>query len=191
MAPSSDTVLATALAAVRFFGPAILCLIDLSLTTLNATDKTGQTPGPIVQVTVPVIKPRRSLINLLLSVAALSYLFDGTVVVLRAVFWKTWEGASSIKWNGIEVADVLGLVAFGALLIVGTWKDAKDIPVWTSKRVKAFAVVGLLFEAAHTALLGVTLRDGKFHYGPPTTPRTHRARPFFFPFTSVSEPSVY
>ncbi|KAG8947550.1 hypothetical protein FRC00_009042, partial [Tulasnella sp. 408] len=159
MAPSSDTVLATALAAVRFFGPAILCLIDLSLTTLNATDKTGQTPGPIVQVTVPVIKPRRSLINLLLSVAALSYLFDGTVVVLRAVFWKTWEGASSIKWNGIEVADVLGLVAFGALLIIGTWKDAKDIPVWTSKRVKAFAVVGLLFEAAHTALLGVTLRD--------------------------------
>ncbi|KIO29584.1 hypothetical protein M407DRAFT_14496 [Tulasnella calospora MUT 4182] len=171
MAPSRDTVLATALAAVRFFGPAILCLIDLSLTTLNATDKTGQTPGPIVQVTVPVIKPRRSLINLLLSVAALSYLFDGTVVVLRAVFWKTWEGASSIKWNGIEVADVLGLIAFGALLIIGTWKDAKDIPVWTSKRVKTFAVVGLLFEAAHTALLGVTARDEP-PLPPPHTPET-------------------
>ncbi|KAG8933356.1 hypothetical protein FRC01_009681 [Tulasnella sp. 417] len=171
MAPSSDTVLATALAAVRFFGPATLCLIDLSLTTLHATDKTGQTPGPIVQVTVPVIKPRRSLINLLLSLAALSFLFDGTVVVLRAVLGKTWEGASSIKWNGIEVADVLGLVAFGALLVIGTWKDAKDIPVWTSKRVKAFAIVGLLFEAAHTALQGVTLRDEP-QQPPPHIPET-------------------
>lgn len=149
------SVLDTALAAVRFFGPAILVLVVISLATLRQ-QKVDPKTGPIIDITVPVVTPRRTAILTFLAIAALTYLLDGTVVVLRAVLWKTWEGADE-KWKTIETADVLGLLAFGSLVIVGTWKDAKGIPVWTSKRVKTFVYLATLFEIAQVALLGVTL----------------------------------
>ncbi|KAG8907443.1 hypothetical protein FRB99_004238 [Tulasnella sp. 403] len=152
MAPS-DAVLEAALTGVRYAGPAILLLIVFSLWTLKP-EKAA--PSPIVEITVPVRTPRRPFIVTLLSIAALTYLLDGTVVVLRAVLWKTWEGSDK-KWTGIEVEDVVGLLAFGSLIVAGTWKDANGVPVWTSGRVKLFAVVAFLFEVAQVVLLALTV----------------------------------
>lgn len=152
-------VLATALAAVRFFGPATLLLIVLSLSTLKP-EKVVASPSPIVDITTRVTTPRRTLIFTILSIASLTYLLDGVVVVLRAVLWKTWEGWDK-NWTGIEVSDVLGLVAFGLAIVLGVWKDAQGAPVWTSKRMKVFAAVGLLYAATEVGLLGAVVSQGK------------------------------
>ncbi|KAG9037208.1 hypothetical protein FRB95_006461 [Tulasnella sp. JGI-2019a] len=176
MEDNGSALLYTALAGVRFFGPAILVLIVLSLlwtTTKTSEDNVksnGDAPqssdSPIVNVTVPVKTPRRTLILTILALSATTYLLDGTVVVLQAVLWRKWEGAYG-KWTGVEVANVLGLIAFGGLAVVGTWKDAKGNDVWMLRRTKAFALVAVSFTVAEVVLLGLVIPINK---APPPAP---------------------
>ncbi|KAG8936275.1 hypothetical protein FRC02_003211 [Tulasnella sp. 418] len=141
-----------ALAAVRCAGPALLLAIVLSLLGLKRPQSPPATP--IISVTISQTTPRRSVILSLLTVAAAAYLFDGVLVVTRAVLNHTWEG-SDPAWSGIEVADVLGLLAFGGLATTGAWKDAKGVPVWQNSRVKIFAAVALAFELVNVVLIAV------------------------------------
>lgn len=164
------TMLNAVLAAVRFLGPATLVLIALSLlwTTKkdvshpksNGYDPLLSSPSPIVKVNIAVKSPRRTFLLTLLALAATTYLLDGTVVILRAVLWKEWEGAQGL-WTGIEGADILGLVAFGGLMVAGSWKDAKGEGIWMGRRVKAFALVALLFTFAEVIVLGIAVLSTK------------------------------
>ncbi|KAG8890731.1 hypothetical protein FRB98_006235 [Tulasnella sp. 332] len=187
MADSRSAVLYTALAGVRFFGPAILILIVLSLlwTTkrtkeednaksngyapISSSSYSNENNNPIVNVTVPVKTPRRPWILTILVLSAATYLLDGTVIVLQAVLWKKWEGAYG-KWMGLEATNVLGLVAFGGLVVIGTWKDAKGEDVWLLRRLNAFALVAVTFAIAEVVLLGFAIPINKGPDMPPHIP---------------------
>jgi hypothetical protein len=149
--------------ASRIASPTLLLFVVLSLFTLRKASPPDATP--ITAVIVPVLTPRRSLILTLVSIATLTYLCDATVVILRAVVGHTWEG-SDPTWKGIEVADVLGFIAFGGLNIVGSWRDAKGIRVWESTRLKFYAVAAVLFEIAHVTLLALSVKVWQGKRGP-------------------------
>ena len=153
-----EIALPTALAAVRVAGPALLLFVAFTLLFIKP-ERSPKEPSPIVHVRVPVITPRRAAIFTLLSLAALSYVIDGTVVVLHAVLWHEWEGYDK-QWRWIAEADIAGLLAFGGLLVIGTWKDAKGAPIWTCKRTKFFALIAVAFEIAQVALLALSLSKG-------------------------------
>lgn len=142
----------TALFLLRVLSPAVLLLSALSIITTRPPQP--KSPSPITSVVVAARTPRRALILSLLSLSALTFLLDGLTFVVYTVFTKSW-----LKWTGIEVASVEGLVAFAGLAALGAWKDIHGVEVWFLKRVKAGVTWALLLDIAQVVLLGLTFRS--------------------------------
>ena len=144
----------TALLVLRVVGPAILVLLAASLTFLRPSHDHDNLP--IVSVIVSHKAPRRALILSFLFLTAVVYFLDGLLVVARAVLTGVWEG-SSAHWRCIEIADVLGLVAFAGLAALGTWKDVNGVEVWTRSRVKVFAIFATVVDIAQIVLIALSV----------------------------------
>ncbi|KAF8520373.1 hypothetical protein BU17DRAFT_46726 [Hysterangium stoloniferum] len=153
----ASSPLLSALLVLRIAGPGVLTLLALSLSLLRpkCNDHDNEN-SPIASVIVIKKTPRRALILSFLSFIAASFFLDAVVIVARAVLTGIWEGSTQ-QWRYIEVADVLGLVSFAGLAALGTWKDVNGVEVWTSCRIKFFAIFALVVEIAQLVLLALTV----------------------------------
>ncbi|KZS98398.1 hypothetical protein SISNIDRAFT_448616 [Sistotremastrum niveocremeum HHB9708] len=143
-----------ALFVVRIVGPAVLILTAFSLLFVAQPTKPVE-QSPITAVVVQVVTPRRSLIITLLSLASCAYFLDGLVIVLVAVIAHVWQSTLDL-WRGLEIGDVLGLIAFTTLAIVGTVQEARGRLVWTTKRIKFFAATAFAFDLVQLVLLSTS-----------------------------------
>ncbi|KLO14578.1 hypothetical protein SCHPADRAFT_914776 [Schizopora paradoxa] len=158
MAPNSAPLVA--LFVVRLVFSTILLATSLSLFTL--------TPSPyeplsgVTPVVVAVKTPRRSLILALLYLIALAYFLDGFALILHSVLSKSWQGTPgsnwwASQWSGLEVETLFGLLSSALLAILGSWKEAVGLPVWTMKRPKAWAFIAAVGGVVEVSLLFSTV----------------------------------
>ncbi|KAJ1302568.1 hypothetical protein OPQ81_002885 [Rhizoctonia solani] len=96
--------------------------------------------------------PRRKLIVLLLSLAALTAFLEGSVIVANAAFNRVFESRLP-AWKGIEVYSIALLVAFAGIAIIGLLKEAHGVPIWRSNLLKLFAFIALGLDALLAALI--------------------------------------
>lgn len=149
--------LLSALLVLRIAGPGVLVLIVASLSLLRPlSNDHDYDNSPIVSVIITQKAPRRALILSFLSLIAAAFFLDGAVVVTHAVLTGTWDGSSQ-QWRLIQVADVLGLVAFAGLSALGTWKDVNGVEIWTRNRVKFFAVLAWVVDVIQIVLLTLSV----------------------------------
>lgn len=142
--------LASALFGLRVASPAVVFLATLSL--LPSKPLSPPSPSPITPVVVQSRLPRKSLILALLSLAALSFLVDGLAYVAHAVLNGVWTPST-----GVELAALLGLVAYTALAALGAYKDVNNIEIWSRKRVKVAIFVALALDIAQVVLLALSV----------------------------------
>jgi len=136
---------------VRVLSPSIVFLGTLSTAFLHPF--TPSSPSPITPVVVATAVPRRALILSLLTLTALTYLFDGLAFVVFAVLENHWPHHTGIPFNA-----VIGLAAFSGLAALGTWKDVHGTEVWSLRRIKVATTVTLFLDIGLTVLLGLSLR---------------------------------
>ncbi|KDQ21393.1 hypothetical protein BOTBODRAFT_25832 [Botryobasidium botryosum FD-172 SS1] len=151
----SNRDLVAALSVVHVASPFILAATTFSLMPAHPAPAMPGSPTPITSVVTQVLTPRRPLILTLLSLAAGTYFLDGAFVILRAVLTGHWDPRGVLLVHPMA-APLLGLVAFGGLAILGTWKDIKGYDVWSTRRVKVFVIVAVLLEVLQVVLLGLS-----------------------------------
>ena len=120
-------------------------------------------PTPITSVVVADIQPRRALIITLLVFAAFTYLLD-ELVVLFYFLYQDVPSSSAFQWRGVELADVLGYLAFSAIIILGISKDRRGIDLWSRKRLKFGILLALLLDIAYLVLLILSVRIFQSEY---------------------------
>jgi hypothetical protein len=135
---------------VRVLSPSFVFLVALSVAFLHPLSPNP--PSPITSVVVATAEPRRALILSLLSLTALTYLFDGLIFVVFAVIGHHWP-----HHTGIPFSAVIGLVAFSGLAALGTWKDIHGTEVWPLRRIKVAVTATLFLDICLTVLLGLSL----------------------------------
>ena len=135
---------------VRVLSPSFVFLVTLSIAFLHPLSPNS--PSPITSVVVATAEPRRALILTLLSLTALTYLFDGLTFVVFAVIEHNWP-----HHTGIPFSAVIGLAAFFGLAALGTWKDIHGTEVWTLRRIKVALIATLFLDICLTVLLGLSL----------------------------------
>ncbi|KAL4080195.1 hypothetical protein V8B97DRAFT_1930805 [Scleroderma yunnanense] len=140
---------ATVLFAVRVSSPAVVFLATLSLLFVKPL---SPLPSPITPVVVQSRVPRRTLILVLLSLSALSFLVDGLAYVADAVFNKAWT-----LGTGIPLASLLGLVAYAGLAAVGAWRDIHNVQVWSFRRVSLAIALALTLDIVQVVLLALSV----------------------------------
>ena len=136
---------AVALAGVRVASPAVVLLAALSL--ISTKPLSPPSPSPITSVVVASRIPRRTLILILLSLSAFTFLADGLASVIYVVLNKVW-----LLGTGIEIASVLGLLAYAGLAALGAWKDVNGIEVWNRIRVKTAIAIALALDITQVIL---------------------------------------
>ena len=129
-------LLASPALVVRVLSPSLVFLVTLSIAILRP-------PSPPSSSSIAVAKPipRRELILSLLSLSALTYLFDGLAFIILALIAHHWPHHTGIPFNAI-----VGLVAFSGLAAFGTWKDAQGTQVWALRRMKVATIATLLLD---------------------------------------------
>ncbi|KAF8441427.1 hypothetical protein L210DRAFT_3630098 [Boletus edulis BED1] len=147
---------ASALFDLRVASPAVVFLATLSL--LPSKPLSPPSPSPITPVVVQSRVPRRSLILSLLSLAALSFLVDGLAYVVYAVLNGVWTPGT-----GVELAALLGLIAYAALAALGAYKDVNSIEIWSHKRVKIAILAALALDIAQVVLLALSVKRDPKH----------------------------
>ena len=135
---------------IRILSPSLVFLVALSIAFLNPLPPNS--PSPITSVVVATTEPRRALILSLLSLTALTYLFDGLTFVIFVVIKHHWPNHTEIPYNA-----VIGLVAFSGLAALGSWKDVHGIDVWSLKRIKIATTTTLFLDISLAVLLGLSL----------------------------------
>ncbi|KIO04474.1 hypothetical protein M404DRAFT_550650 [Pisolithus tinctorius Marx 270] len=148
---------AAALFAVRVSSPAVVLLTTLSL--LYTKPLSPPSPSPITPVVVQSRVPRSTLILVLLSLSALSFLIDGLAYIAYAVFNKVWS-----LGTGIPLASLLGLVAYAGLAALGAWKDINNVQVWFLTRVKLAIAIALALDIAQVVLALTTNTRDRAHF---------------------------
>lgn len=141
---------------------AVLLLLSLTVAFVRASSqddaaKPDHDVDEVTPILIARIEPRRTLVFSLLSLVALTYFADGAVNVFRAVLVGTWTKPGPV---GL-VSYVLGLVAFGLLAIILSWKDVQGTGgayggAWGRKRVRAFVALAIVFHVAHIILVVTT-----------------------------------
>jgi len=140
---------------------AALLLLSLTVAFVRSSPETkDHALDEVTPILVTHIQPRRPLIFSLLTLAALTYLADGAVNVLRAVLVGAWTKPGPI---GL-VSYVLGLLSFSLLAIFLSWKDIHGANAWGRKRVRVFAALAVLIHVAHVILVVVTGRLKRKRY---------------------------
>ncbi|KAF8844610.1 hypothetical protein BDN67DRAFT_962519 [Paxillus ammoniavirescens] len=142
---------ASALFGVRISSPAVVFLATLSL--LPTKPLSPPSPSPITPVVLQSRVPRRTLILVLLSLAAVSFLLDGLAYVAYAILNSVWRPGT-----GVELASVLGLIAYAGLAALGAYKDVNNIEIWSRKRVKAAIFAALALDVAQVVLLVISAK---------------------------------
>lgn len=140
-----DLIVATVILGVRIASPAVVLLATLSL--ISSKRLTHQSQSPITPVVITSRVPRRTLILILLSISAFTFLADGLAYVAYAVLNKVW-----LTGTGIEIASVLGLLAYVSLAALGAWKDASDDEIWNRSRVKVAIAIALALDIVQVVL---------------------------------------
>lgn len=138
----------------RVVSPAIVLLSALSLLLIRSRPPFSH--SPITPVVVATSVPRRALILTFLSLVSLTYLFDGLAFVVFAVLDHDWP-----RHSGIPINTVTGVIAFGGLAALGTWKDLHGIEVWSLKRVKVAVTATLALDTTLAVMLALHLRQGQ------------------------------
>jgi hypothetical protein len=136
---------------IRILSPSFLFLVTFSIAFLPQP-LSSNSPSPITSVVVATTQPRRALILSLLSLTALTYLFDGLTFVVFAVIEHHWPHHTGIPFNA-----VIGLVAFSGLAALGTWKDIHGTEVLSLRRIKVAIIATLFLDLCLTVLLGLNL----------------------------------
>lgn len=136
---------------IRVLSPALVFLSTLSLFFIHS--RPPSSPSPITSVVVATRVPRRAFILTLLSLSALTFLFDGLTFAIYAVIDKAWP-----RNSGIEINAVLGLAAFTGMAALGAWKDVQGIEVWFLRRIKAVIAGALILDIALVVLLGLSIQ---------------------------------
>ncbi|KZT26798.1 hypothetical protein NEOLEDRAFT_1131838 [Neolentinus lepideus HHB14362 ss-1] len=149
-AVASYVTLTEALFAVRVVSPALVLLATLALIP---TRPTSQPPSEITSVVVATRVPRRGAILSLLSLAALTFFLDGLTFAIYALLDKIWP-----QKTGIEIGAVIGLIAFGGLAALGSWKDVKGVDVWSLKRVKLGLTAALVLDIAQVVMFALSVK---------------------------------
>lgn len=129
----------------RLASPAVVLLATLSL--ISSKRLVHQSESPITPVVITSRVPRRTLILSLLSISAFTFLADGLAYVVYAVLNKVW-----LIGTGIEIASVLGLLAYAGLAALGAWKDANDDEIWNRNRVKVAIAIALALDIVQVVL---------------------------------------
>lgn len=140
-----SVLVAAVLLGARVASPAVVLLATLSL--ISSKRLSHQHQSPITPVVVTSRVPRRTLILVLLSISAFTFLADGLAYVVYAVLNKVWP-----KGTGIEIASVLGLLAYAGLAALGAWKDASDDEIWNRSRVKLAIAIALALDIVQVIL---------------------------------------
>ncbi|KAG8731382.1 hypothetical protein FRC11_004325 [Ceratobasidium sp. 423] len=171
MAPSPD-----ALFRLRAADSTMLVVLLLISLFLQGPPKhrqpTTNENSDITAVVGVVQTPRRQLILLLLGLAALSALLDGSVTVANATFNHVFE-TKLPAWKGIEFYSVALLVAFLGIAIMGLLKESRGSPIWQSKLLKFFAFVALVFDILLAFLILLVVPIWKIRPDPkPHVPET-------------------
>ncbi|KAF9222607.1 hypothetical protein BS17DRAFT_783120 [Gyrodon lividus] len=151
MPAAGASVAATALFGVRVSSPTVVFLATLSL--LPTKPLSPPSPSPITPVVLQSRVPRRALILALLSLAAVSFLLDGLAYVAYAVLNNVWRPST-----GVELASVLGLIAYAGLAALGAYKDVNNIEIWSRKRVKTAIFVALALDVTQVILLAISAK---------------------------------
>ncbi|KAG2072289.1 hypothetical protein BDR04DRAFT_1153541 [Suillus decipiens] len=138
-------ITAAILLAARVASPTVVLLATLSL--ISSKRLSHQSQSPITPVVITSLIPRRTLILVLLSISAFTFLADGLTYVVYAVLNKDW-----LTGTGIEVASVLGLLAYAGLAALGAWKDANDDAIWNRSRVKVAIATALALDIVQVVL---------------------------------------
>lgn len=138
-------ITAAVLLGARVASPAVVFLATLSLISSKRLDH--QTQSPITPVVVASRVPRRTLILVFLSISAFTFLADGLAYVVSVVLNKVWP-----KGTGIEIASVLGLLAYAGLAALGAWKDTRDDGIWNRSRVKVAIAIALALDIVQVVL---------------------------------------
>ncbi|KAG1727621.1 ABC transporter type 1, transmembrane domain-containing protein [Suillus lakei] len=138
-------IAAAVLLSVRVASPTVVLLATLSL--ISSKRLCPPSPSPITSVVVPSRIPRRTLILVLLSISAFTFLADGLAYVVYAVLNKVW-----LQGTGIEIASVLGLLAYAGLAALGAWKDTNDVEIWNRRRVKVAIALALALDIVQVVL---------------------------------------
>ena len=147
-----------ALAAVRLAGPVLLLTLLASVFPLKPPSESSAVGvADITSVVVATVRPRRALIVFILTFAALTYFLDAILLIVLAIVDHAWQG-STREWRGVEIADVVGFVAFAGLAITGSVKHVKGAQVWTSTRVKLFTLSAIAFDIAQIVLLALGVK---------------------------------
>ncbi|KZT04683.1 uncharacterized protein LAESUDRAFT_744261 [Laetiporus sulphureus 93-53] len=143
----------TPLLVLRIISPALVLLVTLSI--IFTRPSAPKSPSPITQVIVATRTPRRALILVTLSLAALTFFLDGVAFIVYAVLRKTWP-----EYSGIEIAALLGLAAYGGLAALGAWKDIQGVDVWYLRRLKFAFLAAFGLDVAQVTMLALSMPLG-------------------------------
>ncbi|KAG1745545.1 uncharacterized protein EDB91DRAFT_1328227 [Suillus paluster] len=148
---------ADALLGVRVASPTVVLIATLSL--ISSKRICPPSPSPITPVIVTSRIPRRTLILALLSLTAFTFLADGLAYVVDVVLNKVWPQAT-----GIEIASLLGLLAYAGLAALGAWKDANDAEIWNRRRVRAAIAVALALDIVQVVFVALSFKGTDPHH---------------------------
>lgn len=141
----SPPLTAVALVGVRVASPTVVLLAALSL--IYTKPLSPPSPSPITPVVIASRIPRRTLILVLLSLSAFTFLVDGLACVLYVLLNKTWP-----LRNDIEIASVVGLLAYSGLAALGAWKDVNGVEIWNRRRVKTAIILALALDIVQVVI---------------------------------------
>ncbi|CAE6523836.1 unnamed protein product [Rhizoctonia solani] len=154
---------------------ALLVLLLTSLLPQNSSKPEPPTTdenSEIMTVVRAVQTPRKQLIVLLLSLAALTALLDGSITVARAIFKHGFE-TELPAWKGIEFYSIALLVSFAGVAIISLFKETRGFPIWQSKLLKLFVFVALVFDTLLVVFIPLVVPIWKMHPNPdPHVPET-------------------
>jgi hypothetical protein len=156
MDDTRDQGLLIALSVLRL-STGIVLLYSLFLGFVRHRPIALASPVEISAVVVAHVQPRRALILTLLTFAAFTYLLD-ELIVLFYYLYQDVPSSSAYQWRGVELADVLGFMAFSFIIIIGITKDKNGTDFWSRKRLKVGVILALVLDIAYLVLLLLSVR---------------------------------
>ncbi|MBW0479944.1 hypothetical protein O181_019659 [Austropuccinia psidii MF-1] len=102
----------------------------------------------IIPIIIPFRKPHRSWIYLTQALIISSYIIDGTVIIIRAVWQHRWEPSDLPAWKGLDAYLLISLVAYISLTVAMSSEErlSRQATGWGKAYTKAFCFESCLGE---------------------------------------------